>query len=58
MALQPSLRQALIIAGSPDAPHTLDIFCKLLDISAIELISYSGLRLSIQVCQYQIPNDL
>jgi hypothetical protein len=25
MALQPSLR-ALIIAGRPDAPHTLDIF--------------------------------
>ncbi|KAL0061683.1 hypothetical protein AAF712_011490 [Marasmius tenuissimus] len=26
MALQPSPRQALIIAGTPDAPHTLDIF--------------------------------
>ncbi|KAK1227553.1 hypothetical protein PQX77_009462 [Marasmius sp. AFHP31] len=26
MALQPSFRQALIIAGTPDAPHTLDIF--------------------------------
>lgn len=28
MALQPSLRP-LIIAGNPNAPHTLDIFCKL-----------------------------
>ena len=27
MALQPSLR-ALIVAGRPDAPHTLDIFRK------------------------------
>jgi hypothetical protein len=26
MALQPSLR-SLIIAGRPDAPHTLDVFC-------------------------------
>ncbi|CAL1700283.1 unnamed protein product [Somion occarium] len=26
MALQPSLRRALVIAGSYDAPHTLDIF--------------------------------
>ncbi len=53
MALQPSLRQALIIAGSHDAPHTFDIFCKLLDISAIQLISHSGLR--DYVCPSNLP---
>lgn len=32
MALQPSLRP-LIIAGRPDAPHTLDVFCAYHDLT-------------------------
>src|SRR6266576_3015928 len=52
MALQPSLRP-LIIAGKPDAPHTLDIFrmlCVCLSVfSSLTCWGASRLCLSLQV---------
>jgi len=52
MALQPSLR-SLIIMGSPNAMHTLDVFCAFFCHSGVQLIAEFFLRIVDYVCPYR-----
>ena len=54
MALPPSLKP-LLVAGTNAAPHSLDIFCTLLPVGMLFLLSHSDTAFLVDyVCPYRL----